>query len=639
MPFRLAQRTLPLPRVDFRRRPDAASAHGAARNWGADLPWPLGVAILAAGTVAIYGRTLAVPFLHDDLWSITENPSIRSLWPIWPALTPPDEAGVGGRPLLNLSYAFNYAAGGQSVWGYHLVNLVIHLLASLTLLGLVRRTLLRPAVPGRFRMAAGSLATAVGAVWAFHPVQTESVTYISQRAESLMGLFYLLTLYCFARGADADGRNARRMWYSFSVLSCLAGAATKEVIVTAPLMVLLYDRTFVSRSLPGALRRNWRLYLALAAALFPLGHRVLGLFQGKLVYGVGFGGGIAWWDYALTECRVVIRYVRLSFWPSPLVFDYGRCMPCRLSEAWPYAVIVASMLAAAVAAMRRSPALGFAACWFLLILAPTSSVIPLVGEPMAESRLYLPLAGIAALAVLGVFAVAGRLGLAIVAMAAAGLGLESIERNRDYASELALWTDTVAKDPGNARAHGNLGKILARIPGRLDEAAAEYEEALRLDPAAPELRVNLGNIWFRVPGRMDDAIAQYEEALRQRPDYAQAHFDLACALAAVPGRLDESVAQYEDALRLKPDYAAAHSNLGNALLKIPGRSNEAIEQYEEALRLKPDLVAAHLGLATALLGIPGRADEAKAHLAEVLRLEPGNEEARRMLVDITAPRS
>jgi tetratricopeptide (TPR) repeat protein len=618
-------------------RPDVPSAHRIARNLRADIPRPLGAAILAAGMVATYGRTFSVPFLHDDLWSITANASIRSLRPIWPVLNPPDEAGVGGRPLLNLSYALNNAAGGQAVWGYHLVNTVIHLLASLTVFGLVRRSLLRPMVAERFQMAAGSLALAISAIWAFHPVQTESVTYISQRAESLMGLFYLLTLYCFVRGAEAGGTTARRMWFSLSVLSCLAGAATKEVIVTAPLMVLLYDRTFVSRSFQGAWRRNWRLYLALVAALFPIGHRVLGLLQGKLVYGVGFGGGIAWWDYALTECRVIVRYALLSFWPSPLVFDYGRCLPCRLSEAWPYALLLASILAATVAALRRSPALGFAASWFLLILAPTSSIIPLVGEPMAESRLYLPLAGVAALAVLGCFAVAGRLGLAILAMAAAGLGVASVERNRDYGSELAIWSDTVSKNPDNARAHGNLAKVLARIPGRQGDAVTEYEEALRLDPTASELRVNLGNIWFRAPGHMDDAITQYEEAIRLSPDDAQAHFALACALAAVPGRMDESVAHYEYALRLKPDYFAAHSNLGNALLRIPGRSKEAIAQYEEALRLKPDLAAAHLGLAMALLRFPGRSEEAKAHLLEVLRLEPGNDEARRILMGIPAP--
>ena len=619
-----------------RKPPTIASPLAPAQAPGADLPWLLGIAILAAGTVAIYSRTFSVPLLHDDLFSITENRTIRQLWPIWAALRPPNDAGVGGRPLLNLSFALNYWAGGTAVFGYHLVNLIIHVLASFTLFGLVRHTLVRPIMAMRFGRAATPLALAVSATWAFHPVQTESVTYISERAESLMGLLYLLTLYCFVRGEEAGERNVRRMWFSFSVVACLAGAATKEVIVTAPLIVFLYDRTFVSGSFSGAFRRNGGLYVALVLSLFPLGHRVAGLFGGHLVYGVGFGGGVAWWDYGLTECRVILKYILLAFWPAPLVFDYGWCVPCRVSEVWPYALVLGSMLAATAVTLRRLPAVGFAAGWFFLILAPTSSIVPLVGQSMAENRLYLSLAGVVALTVLGGFSVAGRSSLPVFAIVAAALGFASFQRNNDYSSELAIWRDTVVKNPGNARAHGNLGKVLARMPGRLGDAVAQYEEAMRLDPNAEEVRVNLGNIWARVPGHLADAIALYGEALRLKPDDAELHYDLGCALARVPGRLDDSISEYGEALRLRPDFAAARFNLANALSQVPGRLNDAVTQYEEALRLNPDLGEAHLGLAIALLDLGGRSAVAKAHLREVLRLQPGNDEARRILDSIPA---
>src|ERR1035441_2570568 len=220
--------------------------------------------ILAAGAIAVYSRTLSVPLILDDPLSIADNASIRRLWPIWPVLSPPDEAGVGGRPMLNLTYALNYAVGGASVSGYHVVNLLIHVLAGVTLFALVRHTLLRPVLAQRFGSSANALALAVSAIWAWHPLQTESVTYISQRAESLMGLFYMLTLYCFIRGAEADGTGSRRIWFSLSVLACAAGIGTKEVMVTAPLLVFLYDRTFISGSFSGAWRRNWPPYLALA---------------------------------------------------------------------------------------------------------------------------------------------------------------------------------------------------------------------------------------------------------------------------------------------------------------------------------------------------------------------------------------
>ena len=617
--------------------PEGARTDGPAAPRRADWPALACAAILAAGTIAVYWRTMSVPLLFDDSVSIADNPSIRRLWPLWPALSPPDEAGVGGRPLLNLTYALNYAAGGTAVQGYHIVNLAIHVLAAVTLFAIVRRSLRRPALAGRFGPSAAPLALAVAAVWAWHPVLTESVTYISQRAESLMGLFYLLTVYCFIRGAEAGGAGARRAWLASAALSCAAGAATKEVMVTAPLAVLLYDRTFISGSFAAAWRRNRPFYLALAATLLLLGHRVAGLRSGSLVYGVGFGGGVPWWDYGLSEGRAVVRYLLLSFWPSPLVFDYGRSVPCRLSDVWPYALVLATLLAATIAALRRSPAAGFAAAWFLLILAPTSSVVPVVGQSMAENRMYLSLAGVVALMVLGAFAVAGRLCLPVLALAAAGLGLASFHRNRDYASEQAIWRDTVSKNPANARAHGNLARVLAGTPGGLDEAVAQYEEAARLDPAAPEVRNNLANLLLRIPGRLGEAIAQYEAALRLGPDDALAHYNLACALARAPGRLEEAVAQYGQALRLDPGLVAAHYNLANALLRIPGRSGDALGEYAAALRLKPDFAEAHLGLAVALLGVPGRGDEAREHLREVLRLQPGNGEARRLLGESPSP--
>ncbi len=324
-------------------------------------------AILAAGTVAIYCRTFAVPMIMDDTSSIADNLSIRRLWPLWPVLMPA-KGYTRGRPLINLSYALNRAFAGNAVFGYHLVNLAIHVLAGLTLFALVRRTLLRPILTERFGAASTPLALAVSAIWAWHPVQTESVTYLSQRAESLMGLFYLLTLYCFVRGNETDRGIRRQTWFSLSFLACLAGVASKEVIVTAPLMAFLYDRTFISGSFSGAWRRHWPLFLALAATWIPLGC----LMKGVSDLGVGLGWNVPWWAYGITECRVVVKYPLLAFWPHPLVFDYGVYSPPHPAEIWPYVLIIGSLLAVTILALRRSPAVGFGACWFFLILAPVS---------------------------------------------------------------------------------------------------------------------------------------------------------------------------------------------------------------------------------------------------------------------------
>jgi hypothetical protein len=159
------------------------------------------VLILVAGLWA-YHNSFRAPLIFDDAFSITRNPHIRHLWPIWDALSPASKSFVGGRPIVNLSLALNYALGGLAVRGYHVFNLAIHLLAGLTLYGIVRRTLLRPGLSERFGASAEWIALAVALLWTVHPLQTEAVTYISQRCESLMGLFYLLTLYWFICGVE-----------------------------------------------------------------------------------------------------------------------------------------------------------------------------------------------------------------------------------------------------------------------------------------------------------------------------------------------------------------------------------------------------------------------------------------------------
>jgi len=589
------------------------------------------VLVLAAGTAAIYSGTFAVPFLWDDIDAIVNNFTIRHWWPLGPVLLPPLDTGVGGRPLINLSYALNYAFGGTAVFGYHAVNLLIHVLAAAVLFALVRRTLQLPSVAGRFGSAATPLALAISALWAWHPVQTEAVTYVTQRAESLMGLFYFLTLYSFVRYAGPTKHSIRWDW--LCVLSCLAGVGSKEVMVTAPVMVLLFDRTFVSGSFAAAWRRHRSLYLSLAVTWLLLAFLLSGLNQRA----AGFGLGVTAWTYALTESGVIVHYLLLALWPHPLVFDHQVNIATRLSQVWPYASVIALLLAGTLVLLRRKPAAGFLAAWFFLILAPTSSLVPLAGQPMAEHRVYLPLASIVAAAVLSAYLRAGRRCLWIFGLVAVGLGVASVVRNRDYASERAIWSDTVAKDPSNPRAHNNLGNALLDLnsPEELPRAIAELETALQLSPDFARAHNNLGLAWSRVPGRSNEAIAQYQAALRLNPDYAEAHLNLGNAWFAVPDRLDDSIGEYQQAVRLNPRLAEAHYDLGTAWWKVPGRLGDSIAQYEEAVRLKPDFAAARYNLALGLLNVPGGANEAKAQLEAVLRLQPDNTSARQMLNSIT----
>ncbi|HXB02540.1 MAG TPA: tetratricopeptide repeat protein [Opitutaceae bacterium] len=651
-----------------------------------------GIIVLAA--LAAYANSFSGPFLFDDVGSITNNPTILHFGS---ALSPPTNAGTGGRPLFNLTFALNYALGGMDARGYHAFNLLIHMLAGLTLFGVVRRTLAsRLATRGseisnlRFEMPEATLlALAVAVIWVVHPLQTEAVAYISQRAESLMGLFYLLTLYCFVRSADETGerRGARGqrpenrqsedevqkqtkrvplafcLWPLASILACLLGVLTKEIIVTAPVMVFLYDRTFVAGSFREAWRLRWKYYLGLAGTWLLLAHEMTGL--GQRAVGFDEGGTDTWWTYALTSCRSAVLYLKLAIWPHPLVFDYGHYMIQHASEAVPYALILAALLLGTVMALWRWPVAGFAGAWFFLILAPTTSVVPIGGQPMAEHRMYLPLAAVVGWVVLGLYKWMGRRSLVLFAAMAVGLGCLTIHRNKVYHSRLAIWTDTVAKQPDNARAHNdlgnaylalgrlpeattefqaalriypdymdahyNLGGILAKTPARWPEAISHLEAALQIDPDNAEAHNALAGVLMNFPDRLPEAMGHLNEAVRIKPDFADAHNNLAIILAGTVGGLPDAISEYETALRIKPDFAMAHYNLATALSQTPGRQSDAITEYQAALRLKPDLAQAHTNLGIILANIPGRLPEAIQHFEAALQLEPDSPSAQENL--------
>jgi tetratricopeptide (TPR) repeat protein len=564
----------------------------------------------------VYANSLAVPFLLDDSAAIEANLTLRHLGH---ALSPPANAPESGRPLLNLSFAANYAIGGLGVRGYHALNLAVHLAAALVLFGVVRRTLVKPALRGRFAGDAWLLALLTSLLWALHPVQTEAVTYVSQRAESLMGLLYLLSLYFFIVGGDS-ARPAP--WHAASVLALLLGAMTKEVIATAPLVILLYDRTFCAGSFAGALRARWRFYLATTLSWALL----LWLAVGEGKRGVGFGYGIGPFAYALTSLRSVATYLRLSVVPFPLVFDYGMDFVRRPLDVWPEALAVGAAAAFGVVALFRSPAVGFAVAWFFLILAPTSSVIPLARQPMAEHRMYLPLAGLACLGVLSLYRLLGRRGLATVAVVAVAFGYLSHLRNADYRDEAYLWRDTLTRRPNNARAHVAYGFALSREPGGLPKAVSEYEAAIRIDPGYVEAHNKLGIALAQIPGRALDAVGEFRQAIRLNPGYVEAHESLGVTLAGIPGRLDEAVSEYEAALRIDPGYVPALIDLGLADTRMPGRTAEAIGHFEDALRIDPGSPRALDGLGVALAQDPGRLPEAVAAYRRALGTAPDDAE-------------
>jgi tetratricopeptide (TPR) repeat protein len=551
--------------------------------------------IVAAGLLA-YANGLDGPFIYDDA-PLLEDRDIRRLVPPWQVIDASPYAGVAGRPVVHYSLALNYALGGLDVRGYHVLNLVVHLACTLVLLGVVRRTF--DLAGGRLREASRGLAAAVALIWMLHPLQTECVDYISQRSESIMGLFFLLTLYASIRALDAD---RRRSWTVVAIASCALGMASKEVMVTAPLMVVLYDAAFAGRPVARLLPERRALYAGLAACWIVLA----GLMAtGPRATSVGFSLGTSALDYAKNQCVVVLDYLRLVVWPHPLVLDYGYPRALSLGDVAPYATLLLALLAATAVLLVWRPRIGFPAAWTFLILAPTSSIVPIVTEIGAERRMYLPLAGPVVLAVAGGYLLirqlrsgrnARRFGVALTLVLAALLAAGTVRRNRDYRSATSILRTAVAARPDNHRAHGNLGKAL-QLEGKLDEATAHYRRALDLRPDYPEGLNNLGSV-FKAREQTDEAVEHFRRAIEVKPDYANAHYNLATTLQTL-GRLAEAVVHYRQALRLEPDHARAHNNLGTAL-GSQGKLDEAILHLREALRLEPGYAEARRNLELAL---------------------------------------
>jgi tetratricopeptide (TPR) repeat protein len=412
-------------------------------------------------------------------------------------------------------------------------------------------------------------------------------------------------------------------------MACLLGMACKEVMVTAPVMVLLYDRTFLSGSFRAAWRRHGKLHLALAATWLLLVWLVLST-GGNRGGTAGFNVGIVWGQYWLTQFEAVGRYLWLSLWPHPLVFEYGTIWMSRVGEVLPWAIAVAALAAATLLALWRRPALGFLGCWFFAILAPTS-LVPGTIQMIVEHRMYLSLAAVVALAVLGLGLWAGRYGLAVSLALAVGLGWSTHRRNEDYRSAQSLWADTLARRPSNARAHLSLGKALA-ADGQTADATAQYEEAVRLKPDYFEAHICLGNA-RQLAGRVVDAVTEYEAALHLQPDNPSAHLNLGNTLAQL-GRPGEAIEHYEAVLRVQPGAYDAHFNLGNVLFLLH-RLDEGIAQYRIGLRQAPEAVEAHYQLGRAL-GMKGDWAAAAGEYREALRLQPDYTEARFALGNLLA---
>lgn len=575
--------------------------------------------MLAAAIVAVaaYSPALRAPFDFDDFESVVNNPTIATAWPPTALVhTPARGTPVSGRPFANYSFALNRAfAGadasangpGQPV-GYRAVNLALHILTGILLYVLIRDLLERSA-PERVRQRASTLAAVTAALWLIHPIQTEAVDYVSQRTEILVSLFYALMLWASVRAWTAgqrtlaDAGSNTRWWSAAAVVACALGMASKEVMVTAPFALLLLDRVFLYTSwrdpwVAPHRRSRTLLYIAL---LLTTGIAAALTLSGGRSTSAGFASGMPWYRYLYTQAWAVPHYLRLVIWPTGLTFDYGM-RPVTGAAGIPGACITIVLLAGCVAAWLKPKTWPYAfwASWFFLLLAPSSSVIPIATEVAAERRMYLALAPLLLLIVIGIDAACRRMvaagrtaaqAAARVAFAAVFVTLAALTFSRSalYARPVDLWRDTIRKRPSNVRAYDNLAAALMReSPPRLDAADSVLRQAISLDSTYTPSLVRAASIAIH---RSDLATAKslLERALRVSPDDEAATVRYAKVLLALNAP-DRALPYLRRIVAVDPG-ADAFVDLANAYVGLDRLDSAAIA-LRRAMRLDPSRIDA-----------------------------------------------
>ena len=614
--------------------------------------WGLGF-VLTALAFSLYAHALSAPFVFDDDHAIVINEQIRH---ISTSLAPTEPGSpLAGRPLVSLTFAVNYALGGLDVRGYRLVNIVIHVVNALLLFALVGRAFTARQdnlAPREAAPYTSGVAFAIALIWMVHPLVSEPVDYVSQRTELMMGAFFLATLYFGGsaraaagssgladRGAgsavaSAPGERGPAGHAALSVVCCALGMACKETMVVAPIVVLLYDRTFAFGSFREAFRQRGRFYAALCATWLVLAALLWSSPRGD---SAGFAGAsVSPWTYLLDQSVMVVRYLRLAFWPRGLVLDYGEPMRVTFAEVAPYFIAVAAMLAATVVALARRPAIGFLGAWFFLTLAPTSSVMPISTEVGAERRMYLPLMAVIVLVVVGVgraftarqAILAPRKGAphepviaayVLVIGVALLLSIATYQRNAEYRSGLTLWQSVLDRWPPHARAHRNLAAEL-KLANRPDEEIAHLRAAVK---DLPGIRNVLG-LELLALGRNAEAADELRLYLRDNPRDADAWSNLGNALSALE-RNDEALQAFQRAVGVDPDNGLSQRNLALQYLQQNDFDN-AVAHAREAVRLTPNDAGAHNLLGLSLIG-QQKVDEAIAEFRASVALQPQNNDA------------
>ncbi|MEM9791057.1 MAG: tetratricopeptide repeat protein [Planctomycetota bacterium] len=593
---------------------------------------------LALVCVGVYVNSLGNQFVFDTDKYID---AIAEAVDPWSTFRPSQPMS---RSLPQATLVANYLIDGDEPRGYRLVNIAIHAVSAMVLFGLTWRLgwawrRRDPRAPGAASTppeatAGVGLASAVSLLWAVHPLCTQAVAYVIQRHESMMALFFLLSLWALAGAAQSRGTPARVGWGALAVAAAFASVSSKQVAVGLPVVAYLMDRCFYAGSWVGPIRRRWPIYLGLLAAsgwLLIAGGEGL-VVEDAQVQAVGFGAG-GWYgsaQYLLSQGEVLLAYLRLVVMPWPQVFDWAMgwqpAFPHRPVIMGVTTLAVAGLFIASLIGVMRNTAWGWLGLSTFVVLGPTSSVMPIT-DLYFEHRVYLPLAALLAIGCLATNGlIAGRMpseawrklavaGVLAIATVFAGL---TVVRNAEYATRESLWRTVTLRAPANPRGWHNYGRAL-EDRNKFAMAETAYRQALDRRPDYIESRNSLAVVLLH-QGRTREALGQLNLVVELDPELARSYYNRADAHLNL-GNFDAAAADYGRAIELSDEYAQAHANLGVIDLQ-QGRTEAALSRFRRAVEVDPTVWEGHNNLTTVLMEL-GRWTQAEAAFDEAFEHMPG----------------
>ena len=590
------------------------------------------VAILLAVVAALlYANSFQVPWQFDDRPNIVDNHTVHfhtfSLDGLSRLLTHSYSESI--RFFSYFTFALNFYFGGLDVFGYHLVNLLIHTVAGILIFWFIALTLNLPSQKGGYDSIRFKIALVTSLIFIAHPVQTQSVTYIVQRMTSMASMFYLLAMILYIKGRRSSGRR-QVLYYGGMGLSGLLSILSKENALMLPVFIVLYEVCFFrgeGRFLHGTMVK----ILLILGGLGLIGFVLLG---GKYLHIIEEGyryRDFTMSERVLTQLRVVLHYLTLLIYPHPSRLNLDYDFPVSKSLFDPISttlslIAILFFLAIGIRKIRKWPILSFFIFWYFGNLAIESSILPL--EMVYEHRLYLPSIGPIFLFSLLLVRLSEKWApvknrrreavfAAVVILIIFSLSWATIERNSIWRSEFTLWTDCVKKSPRKGRPHYNLGYYY-HASGQAKKAIEEFELTLRLDPKMAPAHFNLGVIDYN-EGRLDEAVLRFKKAIAINPRYTQAYASLG-EVYHRRGRSEDGLAVFKEALKIEPNNTKALNHLGSIHLRS-GDLEKAFMEFKKVVMIDPNQVEALASLGEIYIK-KGMMDQAFLEIRKALTLNP-----------------